>query len=207
MTEGSSEGWETAVAGEAVVILHTGAVILAQVPIAAAVSGTSRRHFGRDLCPLLQIQRLPVQLQRTNAAEKSFLPGSGSSWRHNRKQAQSFSSPRKHTAVTKPFKRQDDESRATGKRRLLSRRQRNLRACCQGFESELEPPVQNKWSLTLFPPLMCWIFCHLLLSVFHCGFVLDMVIAFGGKLCFFAFCSCRWQAINTEIMRSAYISA
>lgn len=68
MTEGSSEGWETAVAAEAAVILHTDAVILAQVPVAAAVSGTSRRHSGRDLGPLLQIQRLPVELQRTNAA-------------------------------------------------------------------------------------------------------------------------------------------
>lgn len=68
MTEGSGVRREAAVAGEAVVILHTGAVILAQAAVAAAVSGTAGSHSGRHPRPLLQIQSLPVELQRTNAA-------------------------------------------------------------------------------------------------------------------------------------------
>lgn len=79
MAEGAGEGREAAVAGEAAVILHTAAVILAQVPVAAAVSGTSGRHSGRDLRPLLQIQSLPVQLQRANAAQEALLSGCRSS--------------------------------------------------------------------------------------------------------------------------------
>lgn len=79
MAEGAGEGRGAAVAGEAAVILHTGAVILAQAAVAAAVSGASGRHSGRDLRPLLQIQSLPVQLERANAAQEALLSGSCSS--------------------------------------------------------------------------------------------------------------------------------
>ncbi len=93
MAEGAGEGREAAVAGEAAVILHAAAVILAQAAVAAAVSGTSGRHSGCDLRSLLQIQSLPVQLQRANAAQEALLSGRRSSWR--RKHSLLW----KHTAV------------------------------------------------------------------------------------------------------------
>lgn len=92
----------------------------------------------------------------------------------------------------KPFRWQDDDSRVTGKRWLLSRRQRNLLECCQGFESRQTDAVlstraaRSKQTIAdPLSPLMCWICCHFVLSVFHCGFVLDMVIALGRILYFF----------------------
>lgn len=73
LTEGSSVGREAAVTGEACVPLHTAATVLAQAPIAAAVSRTAGPHTGGDLRPLLQVQRLPVQLQGSDASQESLL--------------------------------------------------------------------------------------------------------------------------------------
>lgn len=52
-----------AVAGKAIVLVQAPAMVLTQVPVAAAVAWASGPDARCDLGPLLQIQRLPVQLQ------------------------------------------------------------------------------------------------------------------------------------------------
>ncbi len=174
VAEGAGEGREAAVAGEAAVILHTAAVILAQAAVAAAVSGTSRRHSGRDLRPLLQIQSLPVQLQRANAAQEALLSGRRSSWRHK------HSLLWKHTAV---------QTRREAQMTLSDSKDGFYKADSVTFSHAVKGLNCGGWfcsanpSRTIAEPFTS---CdELNLSVFHSGFILYMVAALGRILCFF----------------------
>ncbi len=139
VAEGAGEGREAAVAGEAAVILHTAAVILAQTAVAAAVSGTSRRHSGRDLRPLLQIQSLPVQLQRANAAQEALLSGRRSSWRHK------HSLLWKHTAV---------QTQREAQMTLSDSKDGFYHADSETFSHAVKGLNCGGW---FFPPVMSWI--------------------------------------------------
>lgn len=81
VTEGARVWRGATVAGEAVMLVQALASVLTQVPVAAAVAWASGADAWCDLRPLLQIQRLPVQLQRPDAAQEALLPWRGSSWR------------------------------------------------------------------------------------------------------------------------------
>lgn len=75
MTKGAGEGRQPAVAGEAVVSLHTHTLVLAEGAVAAAVARTPRSDPRGDLGPSLQVQSDAVQLQGANASQEAFLPG------------------------------------------------------------------------------------------------------------------------------------
>ncbi len=79
MTEGSGVGWLATVAGETIGSLHTVTLVLAERAVAAAVARASRSDPWGDLCPLLQVQSDAVQLQRADAAQKTFLSGRSAS--------------------------------------------------------------------------------------------------------------------------------
>lgn len=193
MAEGAGEGREAAVAGEAAVILHTAAVILTQAAVAAAVSGTSSRHSGRDLRPLLQIQSLPVQLQRANAAQEALLSGRRSSWRGK------HSLLWKHTAV---------QTRREAQMTLNDSKDGFYHADSVTFSHAVKGLNCGGWFCSANPSRLFktndrWAFFLLWwaesVSLSH-SFVLYMVTALGRILCFFD------KLQNTEIMLSAYFS-
>lgn len=75
VTKGSSEGRVPAVAGKAVLPLHTYTLVLTEGAVAAAVARAPRSDPRGDLGPFLQVQSDAVQLQGANASQEAFLPG------------------------------------------------------------------------------------------------------------------------------------
>lgn len=77
MTKGPSEGRLPAVAGEAVLPLHTHTLVLAEGAVAAAVARAPRSDPRGDLSSSLQVQSDAVQLQGAYTPQEAFLPGGG----------------------------------------------------------------------------------------------------------------------------------
>lgn len=73
--EGPRESRRATVTGEAVGSLHAATPVLAEGAVAAAVTWTSGPNTWSYLCPLLQVQRDAIQLQRADAAAEASLPG------------------------------------------------------------------------------------------------------------------------------------
>lgn len=73
--EGPGESRRAAVAGEAVGSLHAATPVLTEAAVAAAVTRASGPNTRSYLCPLLQVQRDAIQLQRADAAAEASLPG------------------------------------------------------------------------------------------------------------------------------------
>lgn len=77
MTKGPGEGRRPAVAGKAVLPLHTHTLVLTEGAVAATVARAPRSDPWGDLGPFLQVQGDAVQLQGANAPQEAFLPGRG----------------------------------------------------------------------------------------------------------------------------------
>lgn len=75
VTKGSSEGRVPAVAGEAVLPLHTHPLVLTEGAVAAAVARAPGSDPRGDLGPSLQVQSDAVQLQGADASQEALLPG------------------------------------------------------------------------------------------------------------------------------------
>lgn len=73
--EGPRKSRRATVTGEAVGSLHAATPVLAEGAVAAAVTRTSGPNARSYLCPLLQVQRGAIQLQRADAAAEAPLPG------------------------------------------------------------------------------------------------------------------------------------
>lgn len=68
MTEGPSVGRLSTITGESIDFLHTATMVLAERPIAAAVTRAARSDPWGYFGPLLQVQSDAIELQRADAA-------------------------------------------------------------------------------------------------------------------------------------------
>lgn len=79
-----------AVTGEPAGLLHAHAPVVAQPPIAAAVSSAPRLHSRGHPGSFFQVQGLSVQLQRPNATQEAPLSGGRSTYKGNTAHANMF---------------------------------------------------------------------------------------------------------------------